>query len=170
MFTSVPTERRNSPFRTHLFRGWSVCTPQISKRGMAHILEMYALDEGLKALQKTGGVPIIVYHPKSGTPPGSAINKGFLVIMYGRHPNPATPFWSACTPGKYPMPPGDQNGKRSQMPLGVKHMFSQQIMIPCTQKHLVFGSRPRPWSVCSNGSWARVGGGGVPLPLPGDTT
>ena len=23
---------------------------------MAHILEMYALDEGLKALQKTGGV------------------------------------------------------------------------------------------------------------------
>ena len=30
--------------------------PRISKRGMAHILEMYALDEGLKALQKTGGV------------------------------------------------------------------------------------------------------------------
>ena len=29
--------------------------PRISKRGMAHILEMYALDEGLKALQKTGG-------------------------------------------------------------------------------------------------------------------
>ena len=30
--------------------------PRISKSGMAHILEMYALDEGLKALQKTGGV------------------------------------------------------------------------------------------------------------------
>ena len=27
-----------------------------SKRGMAHILEMYALDDGLKALQKTGVV------------------------------------------------------------------------------------------------------------------
>ena len=59
MFTSVPTERRNSPFKTHLqncFRGWSVRNPRISKRGIAHILEMYDLDEGLKALQKTGGV------------------------------------------------------------------------------------------------------------------
>ena len=59
MFTSVPTEWWNSPFKTHLqncFRGWSMRNPRISKRGMAHILEMYALDEGLKALQKTGGV------------------------------------------------------------------------------------------------------------------
>ena len=59
MFASVPTERRHSPFKTHLqncFRGWSVRNPQISKRGMAHILELYALDEGLKALQKMGGV------------------------------------------------------------------------------------------------------------------
>ena len=115
---------------------------RISKRGMAHILEMYALDEGLKVLQKTGGVkdesnkrqrkekqqrtseplccglfvvPIVVCHPKSGTPPGSAISKGFLVSMYGLHPNAATPFWSACTPGKCPIPPGNQNGKRSQM-------------------------------------------------------
>ena len=29
--------------------------PRISKKGMAH-LEMHALDEGLKVLQKTGGV------------------------------------------------------------------------------------------------------------------
>ena len=59
MFTSVPTERRSSAFKTHLqncFRGWSMRNPRSSKRGMAHILEMYALDEGLKALQKTGGV------------------------------------------------------------------------------------------------------------------
>ena len=57
MFTSVLTERCNSPFKTHLrncLRGWSVRNPQMSKRGMAHILEMYALDEGLKVLQKTG--------------------------------------------------------------------------------------------------------------------
>ena len=59
MFTSVPTERRNSPFNTHsqnCFKGWSVRNPRISKRGMAHILEMYALAEVLKALQKTGGL------------------------------------------------------------------------------------------------------------------
>ena len=57
MFASVPTERRNSPFKTHLqscFRGWSVRNPKISKRGTAHILEMYALDEGLTVLQKRG--------------------------------------------------------------------------------------------------------------------
>ena len=57
MFASIPTERQNSLVKTHLqncFMGWSVRNPRISKRGMAHILEMYALDEGLKALQKAG--------------------------------------------------------------------------------------------------------------------
>ena len=61
MFTSVPTERRNSPFKTHLqncFRGWSMGNPRISKGGMARILEMYALDERLKALQETGGMKL----------------------------------------------------------------------------------------------------------------
>ena len=42
-------------------------------------------------------------------------SKRFLVSMYGLQPNSATSFWSACTPGKYPIPPENQNGKRSQM-------------------------------------------------------
>ena len=53
MFIFVPIEHENSPFKTHLqicLRGWSVRSPQISKRGMAHILGMYALDEGFRAL------------------------------------------------------------------------------------------------------------------------
>ena len=29
--------------------------PRMSKRGMAHILEMYALDEGLKGVPEMGG-------------------------------------------------------------------------------------------------------------------
>ena len=58
MFSSVPTERGNSPFKTFLqncFRGWSVRNPRMSTRGMAHILEMYALDEGLKGVPEVGG-------------------------------------------------------------------------------------------------------------------
>ena len=38
IFISVPTERQNSPFKTHVqncFRGWSVRNLRISKRGMA---------------------------------------------------------------------------------------------------------------------------------------
>ena len=48
MFSSVPMEVHNSPLKTHLqncFRGWSVHNLRISKRGMAHILQMYALNE-----------------------------------------------------------------------------------------------------------------------------
>ena len=59
MFTSLQTERCNSFFKTHLqnyFGAWSVCNPRIGKSGTAHILQMYALDEEFKALQKTGGV------------------------------------------------------------------------------------------------------------------
>ena len=58
MFSLVPTERRNSPFKTFLqncFKGWSVRNPRMGKRGMAHILEMYALDEGLKGVPQVGG-------------------------------------------------------------------------------------------------------------------
>ena len=58
--------------------------------------------------------PLFVRHPKSGTQPGIAISEGFLVSMYGLHPNSATPFRSACTPGKYPIPPRNPNSKRSQ--------------------------------------------------------
>ena len=57
MFSSVPTERRNSPFQTFLqscFRCWSVRNPRMSTRGMAHILEMHALDEGLKGVPDVG--------------------------------------------------------------------------------------------------------------------
>ena len=39
----------------------------------------------------------------------------FLVSMYGLRPHLATPFRSSCAPGKYPIPPGNQNGKRTQM-------------------------------------------------------
>ena len=59
IFTSVPTERRNSPFKTAMqnyFRWWSVRHPQTNERAMAHVPEMYAFDKGLKALQKMGGV------------------------------------------------------------------------------------------------------------------
>ena len=58
MFSSVHTERRNSPFKTFLqncFRGWSARNPRMSTRGMAHSLEMYALDEGLKGVPAVGG-------------------------------------------------------------------------------------------------------------------
>ena len=58
MFSSVPTDRHNSPFKMFLqkcFRGWSVRNPRMSTRGMAHILEMCALDEGLKGVPKVGG-------------------------------------------------------------------------------------------------------------------
>ena len=152
MFTSIPTERRNSPFKTHLqncFRGWSVCNPGISKRGMAHILEMYALDEGLKVLQKTGGVkdesnkrqrkeyqqrtseplccglfvaPIVVCHPKSGTPPGSAISKGLLVNMYGLYP------FLVCTYSREVSHTSREPKWQTvpNAPLGVKRMFVQK--------------------------------------------
>ena len=33
-----------------------MCHPGISKRGMEHILEMYALEVGLKEVQKMGGM------------------------------------------------------------------------------------------------------------------
>ena len=59
MFSSVPMERRNSPFKRHpqnSFRGWPVRNPPITKRAMAHILDICALDEGLKGTQKVGGV------------------------------------------------------------------------------------------------------------------
>ena len=51
VFSSVPTERRNSAHKVHIqnsFRGWSVKNPGVSVRGMRHLLNMYGLDVGLK--------------------------------------------------------------------------------------------------------------------------
>ena len=51
VFSSVPTERRNSAYKVHLqnsFRGWSVKNPRVSVRGILHLLNMSRLDVGLK--------------------------------------------------------------------------------------------------------------------------
>ena len=122
MLRSVATERRNSPFKTHLqscFMDSSICNPRISKRGLAHILEMYALDEGLKGLEQVGGVKhqrdkrqrtankyVQVNHCVMDclfcrllfATQTQAVHRevrsatGFLVTMHGLNPNSATPF------------------------------------------------------------------------------
>ena len=48
-----------APFKTFLqnrFRGWCVRNAHMTTRAMAHILEMYALNEGLKGVPRVGGI------------------------------------------------------------------------------------------------------------------
>ena len=52
MFASIPTERRNQHFKIRLknaMRGWMLMKPRLSRRTMAHVLNMEALELGLMA-------------------------------------------------------------------------------------------------------------------------
>ena len=59
IFSSIPTEFRNRPFKTSLknsMRGWSLQKPRVTRRGMRHVVNMDALDVGLRAQQVEVGV------------------------------------------------------------------------------------------------------------------
>ena len=64
-------------------------------------------------------------------------------------------------PGSIPYFPGTKIANGPKWPLGVKRMFLQQIMIPCTQKHFVFASR-LALGPSAQTEVGRGRGGGVP--------
>ena len=50
LFSSIPTEFRNSRFKVELrncFKGWSVRRPLLNRWGLKHVVNMHALDLGL---------------------------------------------------------------------------------------------------------------------------
>ena len=50
MFSSIPVERRNVRFKMdlrHCFLGFALCTPHLALRGLGHVVNMLALDQGL---------------------------------------------------------------------------------------------------------------------------
>ena len=56
LFSSIPTERKNVPFKRdlrHCYRGGALTTPMLTRNGLAHTVNMNALDIGLIALRTT---------------------------------------------------------------------------------------------------------------------
>lgn len=60
LFSSIPTEFRNRPFKTALknsMRGWSLRKPRVTRRGMRHVVNMDALDVGIRAQAASASDP-----------------------------------------------------------------------------------------------------------------
>lgn len=50
LFSSIPSEKRNRKFKVglkHSMRGWCLRHPRLSRRGLAHVVDMESLDVGL---------------------------------------------------------------------------------------------------------------------------
>jgi hypothetical protein len=51
LFSSVPTEHRHQLFKLdlrHSFQGWKLINPRCNERGLRHVVELDALDQGLR--------------------------------------------------------------------------------------------------------------------------
>ena len=57
LFSSVPSEHRHQTFKLdlrHSFQGWKLVNPRCNERGLRHVVEMDALNQGLHILHKVG--------------------------------------------------------------------------------------------------------------------
>lgn len=57
LFSSIPTERKNQPFKRDLkncFKGWSLRRPMFTRNGLRHVVNMDALDQGIRLVRAKG--------------------------------------------------------------------------------------------------------------------